>query len=76
MKYYKGDCHHYRVIDNHKALVVTLLGEYETSIRYDSYNAIEHHVIEYIKESRVKPCTKKDFDTAFAKALNTIKNLK
>ena len=76
MKYYKDDCHHYKVLDNHRAVQVTNVGEFNTSICYDSYANADHYVIEHIKEKWVIPCTKKQYQTAFDKALKTINNLK
>ena len=75
-KHYKDDCHHYKVIDKHRAVTVTLLGEFETSIIYQGYSNMEHHVIEFIKDKRVTPCTEAEYQTAFDKALKTINNLK
>ena len=76
MKYYKDDCHHYKVISKSRVVTIGLLGGIETSISYENYNHMEHHVITFIRAKTVKECTKTDFDTAFDKALNTIKNLK
>ncbi len=76
MKYYKDDCHHYKVIDKLRAITVTNLSKFESSICYDAYLLREHHIIEYVKDKRVTPCTKEDFDTAFHEVLKTINNLK
>lgn len=76
MKHYKDDCHHYKVIDKHRAISVLNLGEFESSICYNAYSNTDHNVIEYIKTGKVKPCTEKEYQTAFDKALNTIKNQK
>ena len=75
MKYYKDDCHHYKVIDNHRVVTVTDLGEFETSICYNAYTSKEHHIIDFIKDKTVTPCTEAEYQTAFDKALNTIKKL-
>ena len=76
MKHYKDDCHYYKVIDKRRAVTVTLLGGHETSISYANYNHIEHHVIDFIKDKIVNPCTEAEYQTAFDKALKTINNLK
>lgn len=76
MKYYKDDCHHYKVLDNHRVVTVTDIGKYEASISYYFIGGVVHSLIKDIKNKRVIPCTQKDFDTAFSKALNTINNLK
>ena len=75
MKHYKDDCHHYKVIDKHRAVQVTLLGKFETSICYNNYGSREYH-IDLINNESVTPCTEAEYQTAFDKALNTINNLK
>ena len=76
MKHYKDDCHHYKVLDNHRVVTVTDLGELESSISLENYGGIEHYIISTIKRKKVTPCTEKEYQTAFDKALNTINNLK
>ena len=76
MKHYKDDCHHYKVIDDHRFITVLNLGEFESSIIYENYGGIKHNIISAIARGKVKPCTEKEYQTAFDKALNTIKNLK
>ena len=76
MKHYKDDCHHYKVINKHRAVTVTLLGGVETTINYANYGGVEHEVMDYIRDKTVTPCTEAEYQTAFDKALNTINNLK
>ena len=76
MNHYKDDCHHYKVIDDHKVITVLLLGGHEISISYENYSHLEHHIISDIKNGKVTPCTESEYQTAFDKALNTIKKLK
>lgn len=76
MKHYKDDCHHYKVIDKHRAIAVTDLGEFSTSISFENYGGITHYIIKAIEKKTVKPCTQKEYQTAFDKALKTIKNVK
>lgn len=76
MKHYKDDCHHYKVIDNHRVVTIASVGAFHASISYDVCLIIDHHIISNIKKGEVIPCTEKEYQTAFDKALNTIKNLK
>ena len=75
MKHYKDDCHHYKVLDNHRVVTVTDLGKFSTRISFNDFGK-EHHIIQDIREKRAKPCTEKEYLTAFDKALKTINNLK
>ncbi len=76
MKHYKDYCHHYKVLDNHRAITVTNLKGYCASIGFEDLAGIEHFIIKYIKDKTVKPCTEKQYQNAFDKALNTINKLK
>lgn len=76
MKHYKDDCHHYKVLDNHRVVTVTNLGKFSSGIELNNYGNIEYNIIQDIKEKKVKPCTEKEYQTAFDKALKTINKLK
>ena len=76
MKHYKDDCHHYKVIDDHRVVTIADVGAFHASISYDVCLIIDHHIIKDIKSKTVKPCTEAEYQTAFDKALNTIKNVK
>jgi len=81
MKHYKDDCHHYKVIDNYTVIQVhnqdgTSITKAIAAIALQNYGKNKHHLIEYIKEKKVTPCTEAEYQTAFDKALKTINNLK
>jgi len=81
MKHYKDDCHHYKVLDDYTVIQVhnnngTSTTKATGSIALQNFGTHEHYIIELIREKKAKPCTEKEYQTAFDKALNTIKNLK
>jgi len=76
MKHYKDDCHHYKVLDDHRFVSVLNLGRFETSIKFENYGDIKHYLSSSIARGKVKPCTESEYQTAFDKALKTINNLK
>ena len=76
MKHYKDDCHHFKVIDKHRVVQVTDVGKYEASISYYFIGGAVYSLMKDIKNGKVKPCTEAEYQTAFDKALNTIKNVK
>ena len=76
MKHYKDDCHHYKVIDKHRVITVLNLGTLNTRIEMENYASMKHYVVEAIENKKLTKCTEAEYQTAFDKALKTIKNLK
>ena len=76
MKYFKDDCHHYKVLNKSTVITVTNLKRFCASIGYENYSDTKHFVIRYIDKKTIKPCTEAEYQTAFNKALKTINNLK
>ncbi|PCJ57912.1 MAG: hypothetical protein COA65_08615 [Rhodospirillaceae bacterium] len=78
-KYYKDNCHHWKMIDEYTVIIVTYMKAFldvkeNAGIELQNHGTIKHHLIKNIKEKSVKECTKEEFDNAFNKAEETIKN--
>lgn len=73
-KYYKDGCHHYKMINKYSVIVI-YNGCVGATIDLQAA-LIKHFLNNSIKAKTIKPCTEKQYQKAFDKALKTINNQK